>query len=77
MWTKELDLAFKMVKVAMTAAMEEGVMIYNTEIPTTVLTDWSKNRIGHILAQKHCHYVELLGCCLSEWKYFAFFSWFC
>ena len=77
-WDAELDKAFAEAKVAMIEAMEEGVRIYDMNLPTAVSSDWCKMGIGQLLSQKHCKCVsEEPGCCPTGWKVVAFASRFC
>ena len=77
-WSAELDKAFTEAKVAMTTAMEEGVRIYDKELPTAVSSDWSRMGIGQLLSQKHCKCESEEPVCFpTGWKVVVFASRFC
>ena len=69
-WTDELDSIFEESKERIVMAIQEGVRIFDTNRPTCLRTDWSKQGIGYFLSQKHCE-CELsssYGCCPDGWK---------
>ena len=77
-WNSGLEQAFIQVKAAMLRAMEEGVQIFNKDLPTALMTAWAKVGIRHVLSQKHCKCEEVKpGCCPRGWKVVAVVSRFC
>ena len=77
-WTTQLNDAFIAAKAGMMELMEEGVKIYDKNLPTAVSTDWCKIGIGQILSQKHCRCnSKAPGCCPGGWKVVAIASHFC
>ena len=68
-WSEVLDKAFNESKNHIIASILEGVEIFDMTKPTCLRPDWSKNGIGYILLQKHCHCTsELPDCCDNGWR---------
>ena len=76
-WDEYMEEMFLSSKVEIIRAMEEGVRMFDPKLPTAVGSDWSKEGLGHTLAQKHC---QCPGrnprCCHTGWKFVAFASRF-
>jgi hypothetical protein len=67
-WTTHLDGLFQCTKEAIVADIQHGVRIFDTQRPTCIMTDWSKQGIGFWLLQKHCNCTEMQPlCCKSGW----------
>lgn len=68
-WTDELDDIFQQSKMRIVEAIREGVKIFDINRHTCLRTDWSKEGIGYLLAQKHCGCDPNLsfGCCPDGW----------
>ena len=68
-WTEELQQAFQQSKAVIIGEIQKGVEIYNKDLPTCLVTDWSREGIGYWLLQKHCPCTSSRPlCCKSGWK---------
>ena len=68
-WTKDLDDRFKQAKVAIIAAVKEGVETFNMDRDTILVVDWSKHGVGFMLLQKicKCEKADNHRCCETGW----------
>ena len=67
-WTAELDEVFRKSRQHIVEAIRRGVCIFDPTRRTALRTDWSKNGIGFLLIQKHCHCSSRSpGCCPDGW----------
>jgi hypothetical protein len=67
-YSTHLDGLFQCTKEAIVADIQHGVRIFDTQRPTCIMTDWSKQGIGFWLLQKHCNCTEMQPlCCKSGW----------
>ena len=82
-WTKEINETFEQAKKVIAEKVEEGVRLFDPNLHTGLLTDWSQDGFGHILCQKHCDcplregQLADLNCCKSGWKVCSVGSRFC
>ena len=68
-WSSELDAIFNDSKSRIVEAIKEGVQIFDVTRRTCLRTDWSKQGIGYLLAQKHCKCTDRsFGCCQDGWR---------
>ena len=68
-WTDELNDAFEQSKAIIVSEIEHGVEIYDKNLPTCLITDWSREGIGYWLLQKHCPCTTQQPlCCKLGWK---------
>ena len=68
-WTDELQDLFEESKHVIASELEEGVRIFDPNLPTCLATDWSKDGIGYWLLQKHCRCPRSEPfCCNDGWK---------
>ena len=68
-WDDQLDALFEQSKAKIIEAIKEGVQIFDVTKRTCLRTDWSKQGIGYLLAQKHCNCeARSYGCCEDGWK---------
>ena len=68
-WVDQLDALFEQSKAKIIEAIKEGVQIFDVTKRTCLRTDWSKQGIGYLLAQKHCNCeARSYGCCEDGWK---------
>ena len=68
-WTDELQDLFEESKHVIASETEEGVQIFDPNLPTCLATDWSKDGIGYWLLQKQCCCPRSEPfCCNDGWK---------
>ncbi len=68
-WTEELQKALEQSKAIIISEIQNGVEIYDKNLPTCPITDWSWEGIGYWLLQKHCTCASNQPfCCKSGWK---------
>ena len=68
-WTETLQQAFQQSKQVIINDIKKGVEIYDKDLPTCLVTDWSKEGIGYWLLQKHCNCSSRQPlCCKSGWR---------
>ena len=53
-WDSHLSTLFEESKAAIVSEIQEGVQIFDSNKPTCLATDWSKNGIVYWLLQEHC-----------------------
>ncbi len=51
-WSQELNDSFEASKTEILRAVKNGIKMFDTNLPTVLSTDWSKNGIGFCLLQK-------------------------
>ena len=68
-WTQELNDCFEASKREILRAVENGIKSFDTNLPTVLSTDWSKNGIGFCLLQKVCFCKGPISpvCCKNGW----------
>ena len=79
-WNEETNRVFEEARETIASKVEEGVMLFDPKLPTGLITDWSQEGMGHILAQKHCtcpHDPVSLSCCKEGWRVCSVGSRFC
>ena len=68
-WSDELDRLFEKAKVAIVDKVEEGVRLFDQNLPTSLATDFSGKGIGFFLLQKTCDcQSKLPTCCAGGWR---------
>ena len=69
-WTQELNDCFETSKREILRAVKDGIKSFDTNLPTVLSTDWSKNGIGFCLLQKICFCKGPISpvCCKNGWQ---------
>ena len=69
-WTQELNDCFEASKKEISQAVRKGIKSFDTNLPTVLSTDWSKNGIGFCLLQKICKCKGPISpvCCKTGWR---------
>lgn len=69
-WDETLEKIFNESKNKLLDATEEGIQTFDTNRMTAIQCDWSKDRVGYLLLQKHCKCSNVDGpnCCPNGWK---------
>ena len=69
-WTQELNDCFETSKREILQAVKNGIKSFDTNLPTVLSTDWSKNGIGFCLLQKVCLCEGPITpiCCKNGWR---------
>ena len=78
-WSEETDSIFLAAREVIAEKVDEGVRLFNPNLPTGLLSDWCEEGMGHILCQKHCSCPKSndLNCCIDGWKVCSVGSRFC
>ncbi len=69
-WDNQLKQIFERTRDEIHELACEGLSFYDTNLETTLITDYSKQGIGYVIMQKHCE-CENTGettCCSDGWK---------
>ena len=69
-WSQELHDSFEKSKGEILEAVKHGVKTFDTNLPTVLSTDWSKEGIGFCLLQKTCSCSGPISpvCCRVGWR---------
>ena len=68
-WSEKLNQIFNDSKEFIIREIQNGVQIFDKNLPTCLSTDWSKEGIGFWLSQKHCKCSKTKPfCCRTGWK---------
>ena len=68
-WNQSLEDAFKDSKQVIIALVLKGVAMFDKDRVTCLAPDWSKERMGFLLLQKHCQCTieKAPICCPKGW----------
>ena len=69
-WTEDLEREFELAKASIVRKIHKGVTMFEVDLITALVTDWSKEGQSLGLWQKHCSCkgdITIL-CCKGEWK---------
>ena len=69
-WDDQLRAAFEQAKRDISKLISCGLQYYDTNRPTVLMTDWSRQGIGFVVLQQYCSCTgpERPSCCRDGWK---------
>ena len=78
-WTEEIHNTFEKAKETIAEKVNEGIKLFNPQLPTGVMSDWCQDGMGFILCQKHCSCPPPIdfNCCKTGWVVCSVGSKFC